>query len=193
MDNTRKCPGRPSLKRPPTNCSGIPIPTEEIERRKCTRTGRTKRKCRVTSLYPDSTTSSSSNGACRLTHATETEDRIETNSFAPTQDIDSEMVQCMERKQDACNHGFSCGDSGRMNYRSTDNGTEDEMQFSKGLKGTTVDSNSFDHVLCQTKDRSSVAIYASKSLLPTSSNVKQTKLTFSIDSILGRTVCDNFS
>lgn len=190
MDNTRKCPGRPSLKRPPTNCSGIPIPTEEIERRKCTRTGRAKRKCRVTSLYPDC--SSSSNGACRLTHATEAENRVETKSAASKQDIDSEMVH-IELKQDVCNHGFSYGDNGRMNCRSTD-GTGHEMQFSKGLKlGTTCDTNSFDHVLCQTKDRSSVAIYASKSLLPKRSNVKQTKLTFSIDSILGRTVYDNFS
>lgn len=191
MDNTRKCPGRPSLKRPPTNCSGIPIPTEEIERRKCTRTGRAKRKCRVTSLYPDCSSSSSSNGACRLTHATETEIRVETKSAASKQDIDSEMVQ-IELKQDVCNHGFSYGDNGRMNCRSTD-GTGHEMQFSRGLKGTNADSNSFDHVLCQTKDRSSVAIYASKSLLPKRSNVKQTKLTFSIDSILGRTVYDNFS
>lgn len=197
MDNTRKCPGRPSLKRPPTNCSGIPIPTEEIERRKCTRTGRAKRKRRVTSLSPDFSSGGGGCGACRLPQATEAKIHAETKSSASKQEIrpNSEMVQ-IEPNQDVCHHDFCYSDNGRKNYRSIDGTPVDEMQFSESLnafKVTTSDSNSFDRAFCQTKDSSSVAIYASKSLLPTSRTVKQTKLTFSIDSILGRTVCDNFS
>ena len=34
MEHTRKKPGRPSLAHPPTNCSGVPIPEEEVKKRK---------------------------------------------------------------------------------------------------------------------------------------------------------------
>src|SRR6218665_2934162 len=49
MENTRKGPGRPPLRQPPSTCSGVPITRQELEMRRRKRTDNRKRKCMVAS------------------------------------------------------------------------------------------------------------------------------------------------
>lgn len=187
MDNTRKRPGRPSLKRPPTNCSGVPIPTEELGRRQRMRAEKRKRINYSSTPLPGLDSALSTFRKTTIepgadTNTSQDEIGLITGKLAFTQTVcpyDPDLKNSREERSsyrfdDCCYNRDVCVIGERVqlfgNYKVTKDGSK------------AVDRESKDFV--------SVSNYASETF-HTAHRPKigqWTKLTFGIDSILGRTV-----
>lgn len=199
LENTRKGPGRPSLRQPPSTCSGVPITRQELEIRRRKSIEKRKRKFKVASpscvkVEPDA-----------LPNATQPE--IDTNREAERKNAKPEarhdlcaLVWKAEVKNETCDSGlWATYDDERVqnvSYNSIDF-RRCSTPTDPTRNDTYVALNLFSDSLSPGDQNKALHKRPSEQFYPMTMTDNQTKrpsvnrgnhekLTFSIDSILAR-------